>query len=59
MQIIVEVDNKKVKQFIELLRSLDYVKVKNLKKNNIKKFAGMWKDRDISLTSIREKAWKK
>jgi len=59
MQIVVEVENKKVKQFIDLLQSLDYVEVKNVKEKDFKKFAGMWKSRNISLETIREKAWKK
>jgi len=60
MQIIIDVQNEKAKQFIDFLKTLDYVKFEQInKKNNFKKFAGKWKNKDISLETIREKAWKK
>lgn len=31
---------------------------KKQNKADFKQFAGMWEDRDVSLESIREKAWK-
>jgi len=36
MEIVVEADNKKVKQFIDLLKSLDYAEVKDLKERILK-----------------------
>ena len=57
MQIVIEVKEDKAKKFIDFLKTLDYVKI--YEKNNIKNFAGIWKNKDISLEKIREKAWKK
>jgi hypothetical protein len=33
--------------------------VKKEKKDSIKKFAGIWEDRDINQDMLRDKAWKK
>ena len=32
---------------------------KKIEKKDFSEFAGMWKDRDIDLDGIREKAWKR
>jgi len=52
--------------FLNFIKTLDYIEVKefknepnNINKNDLKQFIGMWKDRDISINDIREKAWKK
>ena len=61
-------DSKKATLLIEILNSIDFVsniklennpKIKKLKnKSNIKELKGIWKDRDISLSSIRKTAWR-
>ena len=51
---------------IRLLQSIDGVKVNQTRSNqtldpaaSLRSLAGIWKDRDISLQEIREKAWKR
>ncbi len=71
-QIVVQVKNKhKAKMLFELLTSLDFVNVVKtseqgdevIQKTTSEKsldffsFAGLWANRDISVKSIRQKAW--
>ncbi len=71
-QIVVEVEDKaKAKMLLELLRALDFVHlVKTIEKEYVDvkttgsketsdffSLAGLWADRDVSLESIRQKAW--
>ena len=51
---------------IRLLQSIDGVTVNPTRSNqtldpaaSLRSLAGIWKDRDISLQEIREKAWKR
>jgi hypothetical protein len=51
---------------IQLLHSINGVKIDEPRKshatdpaNSLKTLAGIWKDRDISLQELREKAWKR
>ena len=55
-----------VNSFLNFIKTLDYVDIKNnieipiINKNNkFSEFAGMWEDRDITIETIREKAWKR
>ena len=57
MRIVIDIEDEKAKQFIEFIKTLDYVKIK--KQNNIKNFVGVWKNKDVSIENIREKAWKR
>jgi len=58
MEILIDVHNDKAEQFIEFIKTLDYVQIKKTK-DDIKRFAGIWKDKNISIEDIREKAWKR
>jgi hypothetical protein len=69
-RIIVSINNKKNTRFIlSLLKKFDFVKLEpeeaDLKipsakrKGNLLDLIGIWKDRNISVESIREKAWPK
>ncbi len=51
---------------LRLLQSIDGVKVNQTRSSHIpdpaaslRSLAGIWKDRDISLQEIRDKAWKR
>jgi hypothetical protein len=71
-QIVVQVkDRYKAKMLIEILSALDFVNVVKTgeqedeegqttlseQSTDFFSFAGLWADRDISLQSIRQKAW--
>ena len=69
-QIVVEVKDKhKAKMLFELLTALDFVNIVKTSKHKDNQttqseqstdffsFAGLWADRDVSLQSIRKKAW--
>ncbi len=67
MLITIDVKNESFKnKFLEFIKTLDYVEVKEIKDNIKKKskkdkfsdFAGMWENSDITQESIREKAWR-
>ena len=69
MLITLDIKNRSmIKDFLSYIAPLEYVEIKTdvealedniSKKDRFKKFAGMWKDRDISIQNLREKAWKK
>ena len=69
-QIVIQVkDQQKARALVDFLQSLDFIEaVKSSKVFSIKKsqrakeadffaLAGMWAGRDVSLDSIRQKAW--
>lgn len=68
-QIIIQVRNKdKAKILLEMLNALDFVESVNASEietedssmeesEDFFSFAGLWQDRDITLESIRQKAW--
>jgi hypothetical protein len=69
-RIIVSINNKKNTRFImTLLQKFDFVKFEPdeiekeipfaKRKGNWSNIIGIWKDRDINIDSIREKAWPK
>jgi len=67
MLITIDVKNESFKnKFLEFIKTLDYVEVKEIKDNIKEKskkdkfsdFAGMWENSDIIQEIIREKAWK-
>lgn len=57
-------DHDKLESLMNFLLSVDYIEVKKISKvtkNKSKDFfstAGLWKNRDIDLKTIRAKAWK-
>ena len=66
MLITIDIKNESFKnKFLEFIKTLDYVEVKEIK-DNIKQskkdkfsdFAGMWEDSNITQESIRKKAWR-
>ncbi len=72
MLVILDIKNESMKdRFLNFISTLDYVDIKSNsmdldisndkspKKDKIDQFAGMWKDRDITIKSIRDKAWAK
>ena len=70
MLITLDIKNESMKDsFLNFIKTLDYIDIKNDNKENTKvsidnkdkfsQFIGMWENRDISLESIRESAWKR
>jgi len=70
MLVTLDIKNESMKDsFLNFIKTLDYVEIKDEKKTEIIKpknnqdkfsqFAGMWEDSDITIKSIRDKAWKK
>lgn len=66
MKIVIDVSNKeKAKHLIDMLKDIPYVKnikiesKKKKRKPDFEAVFGIWKDRDITLEDIREKAWGK
>lgn len=72
MLVTLDIKNESMKdRFLNFISTLDYIDIKsesmNLdiphdkspKEDKIDQFAGMWKDRDITIKSIREEAWVK
>ena len=70
MLVVLDIKNESMKdRFLNFISTLDYVDIKSNsmdldisndkspKKDTIDQFAGMWKDRDITIKSIREEAW--
>jgi hypothetical protein len=56
-----ESTTQKILDFLSSFQKED-VQIKtfdNSKKESLSSFAGMWKDRDIDINTIRESAWKK
>ncbi|MCE7989517.1 MAG: hypothetical protein DYG89_50845 [Caldilinea sp. CFX5] len=70
-RVIVEISDKaKVPMFVEMLNSMDFVQsVTTVQKKSVRKqidtsndffaLAGIWADRDVTIDSIRTKAWPK
>jgi hypothetical protein len=65
MQISIQTNDKLVsKKVLEFLASFkkDEIEIKTFdeseKKETFASFAGMWKDRDITVKNLRESAWK-
>ena len=60
MEITIDIKDEKVDEVLDLLRGFDYIKVREpQEETKIEKLFGIWKDRDITLKDLREKAWKK
>lgn len=69
MLITLDIKNESKKEsFLNFLATLDYVEIKSLenissmpvlsKENKFKDFTGLWENKDVTLKSIRQKAWK-
>lgn len=74
-KVILRIDKSKQKPLLDFLKSLDFVEIENLdnevieekfikgdfKKNEnpLKKFAGIWKDTDLTFDKIRKEAWQR
>lgn len=65
-QIIIQVKDKfKAKMLVELLNDMNFIsEIKTVEQHtdtnqdiDFFSFAGIWADRDISLKSVRQKAW--
>jgi hypothetical protein len=64
MQISLNIKNESISQkILDFLSSFkkEDIQIETIedKKESLSSFAGMWKDRDIDIHSIRESAWKK
>jgi hypothetical protein len=65
MRISLEIKNESVTQkILDFLSSFqkDELQIKTYdenKKETLSSFSGMWKDKDIDISTIREAAWKK
>jgi len=69
MQILLDIQNKSVSQkildFLATSFKKNDVRIKTLDdtstdiKHSFSEFAGLWENRDITIESIRESAWKK
>ena len=66
MRFILEIeDNKEGKALMKFLRQLSFVKIGEAQKRRKKRVSlkideifGIWKDRDITKETLREKAWR-
>ncbi len=66
-KIVIDIkDKSKENIVISLLKELPFIELKELKKKSIvskgsdfRKLFGIWKDREISLRDLREKAWQR
>ncbi len=63
MQVILEVENNKEgRALINFLRQLPFIKIqksqKYKKEQKLEEIFGIWKDRDITKETLREKAWR-
>ena len=63
MQVILEVENNKEgRALINFLRQLPFVKIqksqKYKKEQKLEEIFGIWKDRDVTKETLREKAWR-
>ncbi len=61
---IIEVIDKKQKRTKGYFVDAKYAKAieeldKQKKKKNISKYVGLWKDKDVELKDLRQKAWRK
>ncbi len=65
-QVVIRIKNKSSKElFLNFIKHLDFISVvdsNKIEKNHDKKvnfseLCGIWKDRNISIEEIREKAW--
>jgi len=65
MRIVIDVSNEvKAKHLIDILKDIPYVDIKvepekSKEKPDFKSVFGIWKDRDITIESIRKKTWKR
>lgn len=69
MLITLDIKNRSMmKDFLNYISTLEYIDIKTdistvegkiSEKDRFKEFAGMWKNRDISVKNLRKKAWKK
>jgi len=73
MLVTLDIKNESMKDsFLNFIGTLDYIDIKaddataplvnnnaNKNSNKFSQFAGMWKDRDIDATILREKAWQR
>jgi len=67
MQISLNIKNESISQkILDFLSSfqkediqIETINEKQEDEESLSSFAGMWKDRDIDINSIRESAWKK
>lgn len=63
MKLVLDIkDESKTRILVQFLKELPFVEVeqKTLKKKNatgLRNLCGIWKDRDITLTDLRKKAW--
>ncbi len=68
MLITLDIKNESKKEsFLNFLATLDYVEIKSLesisstpapsKENKFKDFTGLWENKDVTLKSIRQKAY--
>ena len=58
MTITLDIQNDKLDIFLNFLKTLNYVKIKDNEKD-FSEFSGMWKNKDIDIDKIRKKAWQR
>ncbi len=66
-KILIDIQDQSKKEIlISLLRELQFVKFHEIEKiseskkaSDFRRLFGIWKDRDIQLSDLREKAWKR
>jgi len=65
--IVLNIKNEEKGKFLlDFLKQVEFIdieeppakKVRSTEKNSFRELFGIWKDRDISLETIRKKAWK-
>jgi len=74
-KVILKIDKSKQKPLLDFLKSLDFVEIEvidkeeiegnfikgnfNKNENPLQKFAGIWKDSDLTFEKIRKEAWQR
>ena len=74
MLVILDIKNESMKDnFLNFIKTLDYIDIRSIssdinisssnkskeRRNKFSQFTSMWEDRDIDISTLREKAWKK
>ena len=63
-KIVIDIkDKSKEKTLLEFLRDIPFIEIENDEPKSVRKISefrflyGLWKDRDIDISILREKAW--
>ena len=65
MQLTINIQDDYAQNFINFLKTLNYVNFENQKidkktdKKEFLKYSGLWKNREVNIVDLRDKAWKR